>query len=389
MKPDKLIAIHSFPVWLPQTQTWMYNQVKYLPDSIQSHVVCEQTQHLEQFAVPNIHSLKDVSLLRFYWEKGLRKLRIRNHLDFVTAVAEKISAQILHSHFGYIGWANLEVARQADMKHVVTFYGEDVNRFPIQDPRWYARYQTLFVQADQFLCEGPHMAQCLCELGCSPEKVTVHHLGVTVEKIPYHPRKWKRGEPLRVLIAASFREKKGVPYALEALSQIQSSVDLEITILGDAGSDTSSQKQKQIIFETMEKSGLRPKIRLLGFQPYTVLFEEAYQHHVFILPSITASDGDTEGGAPVVLIEMIATGMPVVSTLHCDIPSVVQYGIDDWLVEERDVAGLSSRIRWLIEHEMEWRELLALGRKHVEMKFDAAQQGERLAQIYRELLEHE
>jgi len=365
----------------------MYNQVKYLPDDIEVHVVCEETQHLEQFAVPNIHCLKDASRLRFYWEKGLRKLRIRNHLDFVTSTAKKIGARILHSHFGYIGWANLAVARQTGMKHIVTFYGEDVNRFPIQDSRWYTRYQTLFAQADQFLCEGPHMAKCLEKLGCPREKIKVHHLGVTVEEIPYRPREWYPGKEFRVLIAASFREKKGIPYALEALAKVQFDVALEITMIGDATPDESSQKEKKRIFEIIENRGLRPKIKMLGFQPYSVLLEEAYKHHVFILPSVTASDGDTEGGAPVVLIEMMATGMPVVSTSHCDIPSVIQYGMDDWLVDERDAAGLTNRIQWLIEHSSEWQNLLALGRKHVEARFDAIQQGEKLGHIYHETIE--
>jgi len=43
--------------------------------------------------------------------------------------------------------------------------------------------------------------------------------------------KWQQGEPLRVLIAASFREKKGIPYALEALGMLQKDVSLEIAII--------------------------------------------------------------------------------------------------------------------------------------------------------------
>ena len=47
---------------------------------------------------------------------------------------------------------------------------------------------------------------------------------------------------------------------------------------------------------------------------------------------------------------MIATGMPIVSTRHCDIPEVVHYGTGDWLVEERDVTGLVERLRWLVDN---------------------------------------
>jgi len=387
MTPDKIVAIHSFPVWLPQTQTWMYNQVKYLPEAVEVHVVCERTEHLDQFAVPNIHSLQDVSRLRYFWERGLRKLELGHSLNFLTSIARKTDAHIIHSHFGDIGWMNLDAVRRAGVRHVVTFYGYDVNMLPTQNKKWLSRYGELFDQADAFLCEGPHMAQQLVKLGCPQEKVRVHHLGIEIEKIPYKPRQWHNGEPLRVLIASSFREKKGIPYALEALAQVQHELRLEISIIGDSNSEQRSQKEKQLMLGIIDRSGLGPKTRLLGFQPYSVLFDEAYKHHVFISPSVTASDGDTEGGAPVSIIDMMATGMPVVSTLHCDIPEVVQYGVENWLVKERDVTGLVNKIKWLIENSDEWNKMLSTGRKHVETEFSALQQGMKLENTYRNVLD--
>jgi len=75
---------------------------------------------------------------------------------------------------------------------------------------------------------------------------------------------------------------------------------------------------------------------MLGFQPHAILFEEAYKNHIFLSPSVTALDGDTEGGAPVTIIEMAATGMPIISTKHCDIPEVIKDGVTGFLANERD-----------------------------------------------------
>jgi colanic acid/amylovoran biosynthesis glycosyltransferase len=125
---------------------------------------------------------------------------------------------------------------------------------------------------------------------------------------------------------------------------------------------------------------------LLGFQPYSVFFKEAYKHHIFISPSVTARDGDSEGGAPVSIIEMIASGIPVVSTSHCDIPEVLNYGMSDWLVKERDIQGLAEKIRWLSENREDWTNILVRGRNHLEAKFDASQQGNTLAEIYKNVL---
>ncbi len=206
---NPLIVIHSMPTWLPQTQTWLYNQVKHLPSvAINSHIVCERKNNLKQFLVPNIHCSKDNSKLRYLWDKGLRYLRIRRHLGFLEKITKETNAQVLHSHFGNIGWANISVAKKTGMKHVVTFYGYDVNMLPTENPGWKKRYAYLFSNADLFLCEGPFMAQSLVSLGCPAEKVQIHHLGVETDKILFKPRKWHPDKPFRVLIAASCGKKR-------------------------------------------------------------------------------------------------------------------------------------------------------------------------------------
>lgn len=379
-----LSVIHSYPEWLPQTQTWMYNQIRYLSDDIVSHIVCETTRNLEQFRLPNIHALSEAPRVRFVWDKALRKLKLRRHLGFQVQIAREVQARILHSHFGNIGWADLPVARLAGLKHVVTFYGMDVQYLPQQEPVWLKRYQELFRSVDRILCEGPHMASCIARLGCDPAKITVQHLGVQLDEIPFQPRRWSPGEPLRILMAASFIEKKGIPYALEALGKLQGDVPLEMTLIGDARSEERSQKEKRLILETMSRLGL--KVQMLGYQPHSRLFEESYRHHVFLSPSVTSADGDTEGGAPVSLIEMAATGMLIVSSRHADIPSVIVDGETGLLADERDSEGLYQHLKWLVTHPERWDGMLLAGRAHVEREYDAAVQGERLAALYRGLV---
>ena len=84
---------------------------------------------------------------------------------------------------------------------------------------------------------------------------------------------------------------------------------------------------------------------------------------------MTASDGDTEGGAPVTLIELSATGMPIVSTTHCDIPNVVRDGKSGLLAPERDVDGLAERLRWMIENSEKWPAMGKAGRDYVSAEF--------------------
>lgn len=378
-----MLVVHSLVEWLSQTETWLYNQIRFLPSDIESHVVCEAKLNLDQFPWQTIHCLRE-HLIRSYWDRVLRKLRFRPYLGFLERLLRSLRPTVLHSHYGNGGWANYSLAKNLGIRHFVTFYGYDVNFLVKQDSRWIERYQELFEQVERVLCEGPHMAKCIQLLGCPPEKITVHHLGIDLSSIVFQPRNWSPGEPIRVLLAGSFREKKGFPYALEALGRFQKSHDynLEITIIGDANDQPRSQAEKLRILEIIERYQLGPKVRFLGYQPFSIMLKEAYQHHLFISPSVTAEDGDTEGGAPVSIIEMAASGMPIITTRHCDIPEVILDGKTGLLVEERDVDGILLALEWYLSHPDEWATLLMAGRAHIEAEFDAVRQAERLAYYY-------
>jgi colanic acid/amylovoran biosynthesis glycosyltransferase len=384
---SRLVVLHSLPIWLPRTSPWLFNQVRLLPADVENHIVCERTAHLDQFDMPNLHSLDRGPFWRCLLDKGLRRLGARRHLGLLVQVGREQEASIIHSHWGDTAWRDMRAAKRLGARHVVTFYGKDVNYLPSIQPAWRDLYEELFAHIDLVLCEGPHLAACVCRLGCRPEKVRMHRLGVEVRAIPFRPRKYERGEPLRVLIAASFREKKGIPDAVEALGQIKDDVPLHLTIVGDASNDPRSGPEKERILATIAKHDLRTSTRLLGYQPYSVVLQEAYRHHIFLSPSLTAGDGDTEGGAPVTLIDVMATGMPVVSTRHCDIPSVVLDGRTGLLAEERDPKGLAERLRWLVSHPEAWARMVTEGRRRVEAEFDAARQALKLRELYASLLE--
>ncbi|MBE9204805.1 glycosyltransferase [Synechocystis salina LEGE 06099] len=383
-----MIIIHQNTVWLSQTQTWLYHQIKHLPCNIENHIVCDQVDNLEQFYLPNIHNFSENFILKYYFQKAIKKLFSPQYYPFLVDQAKIHNAQILHSHFGNRGWQNLVSAKQAKLKHIVTFYGFDVNYLPKQYPFWLQRYQALFQEVDYILCEGSHMAKCIVEMGCPAKKVKVHHLGVSVDNIPFKPRQWDPSQPLRILIASSFVEKKGIPYSLEAVAifQKKNSIPIQITIIGDARQEKRQQQQKKKIIETIEKYDLQSKVKLMGYQPYLIFLKEAYQHHIFLSPSITSSDGDTEGGAPISILEMAASGMPILSTIHCDIPDIIQEGKTGLLAKERDAEGLAENLQWLVDHPKQWQIMLRASRNHIEQEYNVKIQSQRLVDIYQCLI---
>ena len=167
---------------------------------------------------------------------------------------------------------------------------------------------------------------------------------------------------------------------------MQREVPLAITIIGDASPEERSWKEKELILKVIEKHQMGQIVRMLGYQVYKILFKEAYKHHIFLSPSVTAKDGDTEGGAPVTIIEMVASGMPVVSTTHCDIPEVIENGVTGFLAPERDVDKLVSHIRWLLGNSNSWETMLRSGQEKIIKEFDVRVQADRLGCLYRDIL---
>ena len=378
-----MVVLHSLPAWLPLTENWIYYQLHSLPPSIENHIACQKVENLDQYGVPHIHAFRAGSPVLSFLKRLINGAY--GYPLFVAEILKKSRAEILHSHFGNVAWSNLKASKHAK-KHVAAFYGYDVNYLPVSLPIWVERYRELFEEVDGVLCEGSQMAQSLVRLGCPHEKIHVHHLGVVLDEISFRPRTWNPSERLRVLMAASFQEKKGIPDALKALASIREKIPVEITLIGDANREERSQKEKNRILETISNCDLKNNIHLLGYQPRCILFEEAYRHHIFLASSRTASDADTEGGLPVVLLEMMASGMPVVSTRHCDIPDAVQHEKTGLLSKEGDIQGIASNVLWWASHPERWLDILGTARRHIEDQYDVRKQGVKLGQIYDELL---
>jgi colanic acid/amylovoran biosynthesis glycosyltransferase len=382
-----LRVLHSHPVWLPQTQPWLYNLVRYLPEAdIRSYVVCDRTENLKQFPVPRLHALSERRYWYFWDQRLLERFQARPSGRFLRTMGRRFLTDLVHSHFGNIGWRDMPAVRQMPAKHMVTFYGFEIGRLPKHEPEWLDRYAEMFASADLVTTQGPAMARSVVELGCPEGKIRINRLGIETSRIPYQARRWKPGTPLRVLIAASFVEKKGIPYALRALAKIKGEVPLEVTVIGDSRPDLQSRSEKQRILDAISTGGLQKCVRLLGFQSHQGLLNEAYRNHVFLSPSVTASDGDTEGGTVLAIIEMVATGLPVVSSQHCDIPTIIEHGRTGFLAEEKDVDGIAECLRWLLKHPDDWQGITDAARTHIERDFNAAVQGAELASLYSDVL---
>ena len=148
-------------------------------------------------------------------------------------------------------------------------------------------------------------------------------------------------------------------------------------------------KEKEKILQTVEKYKLHEKVTFLGSVSHNEMLKQAYEHHIFISPSITSqTDRDTEGGAPVTIIEMAASGMPIISTKHCDIPNVLSPEYLEYLCPENDVECLVKTIKYVVNND--FSALVIHNREFIKenLSMDSMEFKKNLAQNYQELFTH-
>ena len=86
----------------------------------------------------------------------------------------------------------------------------------------------------------------------------------------------------------------------------------------------------------------------MGPLPQTEIVEMLAQSSIFVFPAIHDSSGDTDN-LPTVLIEAMASSLPIVATKVAGIPEIVQHNENGILVPEKDPAQLAAAIRLMAE----------------------------------------
>ena len=368
------------PQYLGHTLNWVYTQLKHVKRYTPYVITC-RTMNLDAYPLERIfvsRNHKTAMKPESYYERLVRRLGFLPRVDFrcYSTALREFPPLFIHAHFGWDGFFALGLKKKHNLPLITRFYGYDIGILP-QIPLWRKRYRRLFVKGDLFIAEGTHMKSILLSLGCPEEKIAVHHLGIELDQI-YYQERVPAPNTLRVLIAGTFKEKKGFEYALRALRGAVgklSNLNIPITIIGDG-------VLKDDLHALARELGLHDSIEWTGYQPHDFFVKALHEADLFLSPSVTADDGDTEGGAPVAIIEAGASGLPVVSTTHADIPEVVLDGKTGLLAPERDIEALVEAICRLAT-DPELRLKLGRGaREQVEENYEAVRQGERLTDVY-------
>lgn len=286
---------------------------------------------------------------------------------------------IINCHFGYHGNRGMLLREIGALngKLVTTFHGVDMSAGLKKGGR--KIYDSLFERGDLFLPISERWRKRLIDLGCDETKIQVHRMGIDCRRFAFKPRLPILNGPFKITTVARMVEKKGLEFGINAFAKLKKEYEnVEYIIVGDG-------PLKPELELLIKKLNIQNYVRILGSLEQNSVVEILDSSHLFMLPSVTASDGDQEG-IPVVLMEAMAAGLPVVSTIHSGIPELVEDGLSGFLVPEKDENALFEKLKYLFENSHRCAEMGNQGRKIVEARYDINRLNDKLVKIYEHLL---
>ncbi len=297
----------------------------------------------------------------------------------------RIRPHILHTHTakaGAVGRTAALLAGDARPPVIVhTYHGHVLRGYfdPLRTRFFRETERALARHTTRLIAVGPEVRDDLVALGVAPpEQFVVIRLGIDLEHRVAGDRR------------AEFRRLFGIPEerfvvgwigrmtTIKRLPDVLTSfralldrgVDATLCLVGDGPDRAAVERQASEL-------GLARHILSVGYQedvaPYYSFFD------ALLLPSANE-------GTPVVAIEALAAGRPVVATRVGGLPDVVSEGEDGFLVEVGDVDALASSLERLARDPALRARMGAAGPPRVIPRYRVERLVDDVDQLYRELL---
>jgi len=226
--------------------------------------------------------------------------------------------------------------------------------------------------ADRYLCLTDKMAENVARMGVPREKLRILPNGVDVE---FFTPPVKEKENI-ILYVGRINPEKGVHVLLKSLSYLRKATKL--VIVGPPGWDKQFFLRMLSLFNAENQKGLH-KVTYLGEQDQTSLVEYYRKASLFVLPSFME-------GFPVVNLEALACGTPVIASNVGGIPATIHDGENGLLVPPNDASELARAIEYMLENDDVRKRFGRAGRELVTAHFSLQVVTGKLCRIYKELI---
>lgn len=259
---------------------------------------------------------------------NLLKLSIKHHVsvDFLVAVyfsvlIKRDKVRLIHCHFGdrkfFVGFFLKKIINKplTVTLHAHEFFTNPNKRF----------FKLALGSSDKIFTIADKWRKLLIdEYGVIKSKITVNRLFVDCEKYKYK-------NTLDILAVGRFTERKGFQFLIEAVSRCRE-LNIRVMFIGFGDYDLDSIVKKH---DVSDRVIIYPKMN----QDQLLYFYQTSD--LLCLPSITTQEEGAEG-IPVVLMEAMACGLPVIATDCGAIDEIID---KPDLIQEKSIDQLEEKIR--------------------------------------------
>ncbi len=199
-------------------------------------------------------------------------------------------------------------------------------------------------------------------------KIHVIHCGVdetflnqTHVPVPNEPR---------LVCVGRLGEQKGHLLLVEAVRQLATEgLKFQLILVGDG-------PLRENIEAEIAKSNLHDYIEITGWASSTEVRQQILASRALVLPSFAE-------GLPVVIMEALALGRPVISTYVAGIPELVEPGVCGWLVPAGSLEPLTAAMRSVLTSPVENLETMGkIGCDRVASQHNALTEAKKLAALF-------
>lgn len=219
-------------------------------------------------------------------------------------------------------------------KYIITGHGADVCSFNsglmLKAKRYVLKKASTVAVVSKHLenvvkAIDPDISPVILPMGC-----WVDNFSEKFKKENYYQQGCKKV----ILFVGRLAEKKGVTYLIEAMK----SVDAKLVIVGNGPLEMKLKEQA---------AQQNDKIIFLGAKTHEELKVLYASADIFVAPSVTAKNGDQEGFG-LVLLEAMASGLPVIASKSGGITDIITDGENGLLVEEKNPLDLAEKLNRLL-----------------------------------------
>jgi glycosyltransferase involved in cell wall biosynthesis len=297
------------------------------------------------------HPLRMLRALRLAWRMSRRSDRPFPFHVIYAFEASRVARWLarsgtrhMHAHFGTNSAEVVMLASVlADATYSFTAHGPEEFDKPEALGLAHKISQSAFVVA---ISSYGRSQMCRWVPGAQWGKVQVVHCGL--EPAFFEAPDALRAAPVaRLVCVGRLCEQKGQLLLVAAAAALaREGVRFELVLAGDG-------EMRPEIEAAIASNGIGDRVRITGWISSAQVRDELLAARALVLPSFAE-------GLPVVIMEAMALGRPVISTYIAGIPELVRAGQEGWLIPAGDVVALADAMRECLTLDPE--PLLALGR---------------------------